>query len=237
MDNMAKMLCVEDSQEFFLYLKTVLKEHVLTHVTNLTDAFKLIQNGRNSFDLILLDVSLPDGNGIKSIGVLKDSFTTKSIPIIVISSDGDVISKVAAFGIGADDYILKPPNTEELKARIAARLRSHQAALKNTDQIEIGNITINSERMTVQINLLNGKSILVDLTPSEFKILKKLSLRPGQVFSRDQLIDEVWGISKYITQRTVDAHMSHLRKKIIKSNVKIETVLSVGYKISVIDNM
>ncbi|MBX7231459.1 MAG: response regulator transcription factor [Bdellovibrionales bacterium] len=234
---MAKLLCIEDSQEFFLYLKTVLKEHDLTHVTNLNDAFKIIQNGRNSFDLILLDVSLPDGNGIKSIGALKDSFSTKLIPIIVISSDGDVISKVAAFGIGADDYILKPPNTDELKARIAARLRSHQTEQKISDQIEIGNLSINSDRMMVQIHLLNGKSLSVDLTPSEFKLLKKLSLRPGQVFSRDQLIDEVWGISKYITQRTVDAHMSHLRKKIIKSNVKIETVLSIGYKISVINSM
>lgn len=232
---MAKILCVEDSLEFFMYLNSALKEHSLTHVSSLNEAFKMIENGRDFFDLILLDVSLPDGNGIKSISALKESFTTKSIPIIVISADGDVLNKVAAFGVGADDYIQKPPNTDELKARILARLRNHQSIQKSTNLIAIGNLSINSDKMLVQINHAANKNESVELTPSEFKLLKVLSQRPGQVYSRDQLIDEVWGISKYITQRTVDAHVSHLRKKLIHSNVKIETVLSVGYKIEVRD--
>jgi DNA-binding response OmpR family regulator len=230
---MSKILCIEDNLEFFIYLDSVLAEHALTHATSLAEAFKLIRNGRNSFELILLDISLPDGNGIKSIGAFKENPGTRSIPIIVISSDGDVISKVAAFGVGADDYIQKPPNTDELKARILARLRNTQSLQKSSNQIVVGDLAIDSERMHVRISGVNGHPEDVELTPFEFKLLRVLAQRPGQIFSRDQLIDQVWGISKFITQRTVDAHISHLRKKICNSCVKISTVLSVGYRIEV----
>lgn len=232
---MAKILCIEDNIEFYLYLSSVLKEHHLTQAANLNDAFKLVQNGRESFDLILLDVSLPDGNGIKAIAQLKESFPLKNVPIIVLSADGDVLSKVAAFGVGADDYVQKPPNSSELKARIEARLRGALTEQKDKAHIQLGDLVINSDKMCVEhTSIKTGKS-LIELTPSEFKLLKLICARPGQVFTREQLIDQVWGISKHITQRTVDAHISHLRKKLVDSSVHIETVLSVGYKAEVKD--
>ena len=233
---MAKILCVEDNIEFFLYLGSVLKEHTLTQATNLNNAFKLVQNGRESFDLILLDVSLPDGNGIKAISTLKESFPLKNIPIIILSADGDVLSKVAAFGLGADDYVQKPPNSSELKARIEARLRGSLSEQKDKAQVQVGDLVIDSDRMCVELTSVKTGKTLIELTPSEFKLLKLLCARPGQVFTRDHLIDQVWGISKHITQRTVDAHISHLRKKLIQSSVQIETILSVGYKIEVKGN-
>lgn len=234
---MAKILCIEDSVEFYLYLSNVLKEHKITHVANLNDAYKLVQNGRESFDLILLDVGLPDGNGIKAISTLKESFPLKNVPIIVLSAEGDVLSKVAAFGMGADDYIQKPPDSSELKARIEARLRGANVDQKDKNQIQIGDLVIDSDKMSVEhFSAKSGKK-LIELTPSEFKLLKLICARPGQVFSRDHLIDQVWGISKHITQRTVDAHISHLRKKLIHSCVAIETVLSVGYKVEVKDKI
>jgi len=233
---MAKILCVEDNIEFFLYLGSVLKEHTLTQATNLNNAFKLVQNGRESFDLILLDVSLPDGNGIKAISTLKESFPLKNIPIIILSADGDVLSKVAAFGLGADDYVQKPPNSSELKARIEARLRGSLSEQKDKAQVQVGDLVIDSDRMCVELTSLKTGKTLIELTPSEFKLLKLLCARPGQVFTRDHLIDQVWGISKHITQRTVDAHISHLRKKLVQSSVQIETILSVGYKIEVKGN-
>lgn len=230
---MAKILCIEDSLEFFMYLNVVLKEHKLTHATTLNNAFKLVQNGRESFDLILLDASLPDGNGIKAISTLKESFPLRTVPIVVLSADGDVLSKVASFSMGADDYIQKPPDSSELKARIEARLRGANAAQKDKSQIQIGDLVIDSDRMCVEHVNEQGARRLIELTPSEFRLLKLICGRPGQVFTRDHLIDYVWGISKHITQRTVDAHISHLRKKIAGSSVRIETVLSVGYKVEI----
>ena len=90
---MAKILCVEDSAEFYIYLTSILKEHSLTQAESLSDAFKYVQSGRDSFDLILLDISLPDGNGVKALPMLKEAMPNKAVPIIVLSSDNDIISK------------------------------------------------------------------------------------------------------------------------------------------------
>ncbi|WP_413295237.1 response regulator transcription factor [Bdellovibrio sp. HCB185ZH] len=232
---MAKILCVEDSSEFFIYLTSVLKDHSLTQAESIAEAFNIVQTGRDSFDLVLLDISLPDGNGMKILPDLKDSFKAKPVPIIILSTDDDIISKVAAFGIGADDYISKPPNSSELRARVDARLRAVKSYQQNTQQVQLGDLFIDSNRMCVEIRNPKGAS-QVELTPFEFKILKILCSRPGQVFSREQLIDQVWGVGKYVTERTVDAHVSHLRKKISDSSVKVETVLSAGYKATVKDS-
>ena len=230
---MAEILCVEDNVEFFIYLTDVLKGHRLTHARSLKDAFRLVQNGRQSFDLVLLDAGLPDGNGIRAIEGFKETFTAKVVPIIVLSADGDIISKVAAFGLGAEDYIQKPPESSELKARIEARLRWANAQENNRNQILIGDLTIDSDKMSVEQSSVKWGRKSVDLTPSEFKLLRLICSRPGQVFSRDRLIDHIWGVSKNITERTVDAHISHLRKKLRESTVRIETVLSAGYKVEV----
>ncbi len=230
---MAKILCVEDSTEFYIYLTSVLRDHTLVQAESLNDAFKLLQNGRESFDMVLLDISLPDGNGMKALPGLKETFASKVVPIIILSSDNDVISKVAAFGIGADDYISKPFDANEFRARIDARLRVAHRLQDNLSQIKIGDLSIDSNNMSVEIQNPQVGREHIQLTPYEFKILKIVSSRPGQVFSRDQLLDQVWGLGKHITQRTVDAHVSHLRKKIAKSSVSIETVLSLGYKAKV----
>ncbi|MBO9666048.1 MAG: response regulator transcription factor [Bdellovibrio sp.] len=230
---MAKILCVEDSAEFYIYLTSVLKDHTLIQAESINDAFKMVQNGRDSFDLVLLDISLPDGNGVKALPMLKDSFTSKQVPFVVISSDDDILSKVAAFGIGADDYISKPPNSSELRARIEARLRAVNAYQQNIQQVQFGDLMIDSNRMCVEWRSSQKGAVQIELTPFEFKILRMVCSRPGQVYSREQLIDQVWGVGKFVTERTVDAHVSHLRKKIADSNVKIETVLGAGYKASI----
>ncbi len=229
LDNMAKILCVEDSAEFYIYLTSVLQGHTLIQAQSLSEAFRLVQGGRETFDLVLLDISLPDGNGMKALPELKEAFATKSVPFIVLSADDDVLSKVAAFGIGADDYVSKPPNSSELRARVEARLRTASTQQQNLSQILIGDLIIDTNRMSVEIKR-DASTEQVELTPFEFKILRTVCLRPGQVYSRDQLIDQVWGHGKFVSERTVDAHVSHLRKKISNSSVKIETVLSAGYK-------
>jgi len=227
----ARILCVEDSKEFQIYLSSVLREHALIHVATIGEALRAVESGKDSFDLILLDVSLPDGNGMKALPQLKDALNNWIIPIIVISADGDTLTKVAAFGVGADDFISKPPDSSELKARVEAKLRWSNAAGAKTSIINYEDISIDLERMIVEIIGNNGQRKSIDLTPFEFKILKLLVGRPGQVFSRDHIIERIWGVGKYITPRTVDAHVSHLRVKLESSQVFIDTVLGAGYKI------
>lgn len=229
---MSKILCIEDSPEFFIYLTSVLRGHSLVQAPSISSAFSLVQNGRESFDLILLDVVLPDGNGIKILPQIRECFPSKIVPIIVLSTDNDVLSKVAAFGIGADDYISKPPDPTELRARIEAKIRSanHQSVAQS--RLTYGDLSLDADRMSVELKSVDLKSESLELTPSEFKILKLLLGHPGHVYSRDQLMDHVWGITKYVAPRTVDAHISHLRKKLARSSVQIETVLSMGYKAS-----
>lgn len=229
---MARILCIEDSQEFQVYLSSILKEHILTFVTNSNEALRITQNGKNFFDLILLDVSLPDGNGIKILPKLKETFSRRFIPIMILSSNDDIITKVAAFGVGADDYINKPPDPSELRARIDARLKTAQSFMIEKSAIEYQDIIVDLDKMTVEVLLKNEQREVLDLTPYEFKVLRLLISRPGQVYSRETIIDRVWGIDKFITSRTVDAHVSHLRKKLIHSEVQIETVLSAGYKLA-----
>jgi DNA-binding response OmpR family regulator len=229
---MARILCIEDSQEFQIYLASILKEHSITFVSNGNEALRITEGGRDHFELILLDVSLPDGNGIKILPRLKEAMSPRFVPILVLSSDSDIITKVAAFGVGADDYINKPPEPNELRARISARLRTAQSLGQEKSLLEYSDLIIDLDKMTVEILLKNNSRDSVELTPYEFKILKLLLSRPGQVYSREIIIDRVWGIDKFITSRTVDAHVSHLRKKLIKSQVQIETVLSAGYKMA-----
>lgn len=233
---MARILCIEDSQDFQVYLSSVLKEHTLSFVSNTNEALRITENGRDHFDLILLDVSLPDGNGIKILPRLKEFLSPRFVPIMILSSDSDIITKVAAFGVGADDYINKPPDPSELRARIDARLRTARTHMVAKATLEYRDIVMDLDKMSVEILLKNNKRSLIELTPFEFKILRLLISRPGQVYSREVIIDRIWGIDKFITSRTVDAHVSHLRKKLIQSDVQIETVLSAGYKLVLKEN-
>ena len=229
---MARILCIEDSKEYQIYLSSILKEHSLLFVESLQEAVRITESGRDHFELILLDVSLPDGNGIKILPQLKTTLLPALVPVIVLSSDNDILTKVAAFGVGADDYVSKPADPSELRARIEARLRSVKSQANEKSQIVYGDITIDLDKMTVEVLLKDSKREGLDLTPYEFKILRLLLSRPGQVYTRELIIDRVWGTDKFITARTVDAHVSHLRKKILKSQIQIETVLSTGYKLA-----
>ncbi|MEK6556018.1 MAG: response regulator transcription factor [Bdellovibrionota bacterium] len=232
---MSRILCIEDNKEFQIYLSSILKDYSLTYAPTIGEALRLVSNGRDSFDLILLDVNLPDGNGVKALPQLKEHNQNKMIPIIILSSDNDVLTKVAAFGLGADDYVSKPLDPNELKARIEARMRWFKSQVHEKTVVEFGDIKIDTERMVVEKIEDNGTRRNIDLTPFEFKILRLLVNRPGQVFSRDQIIERVWGLGRHVTSRTVDAHVSHLRKKMDARQVEIETVLSAGYKIGLKD--
>lgn len=230
----AQILCIEDSKEFQIYLSAALKEYTMVFAGNLNEALRIVESKRGNFDLILLDVSLPDGNGLKILPRLKEVLAPRFVPVIIISADEDVVTKVAAFGVGADDYVGKPTDINELRARIEARLRTAKVLEGEKSNVVYGDLSMDLDKMIVEVaSDVSRESI--ELTPFEFKILKLLISRPGQVYSREVIIDRVWGLDKYITTRTVDAHISHLRKKIANSQVSVETVLSTGYKLALKD--
>lgn len=227
---MNRILVIDDAQEFQVFLHSFLREYELTQASTVSEAMQILRPEKSRFDLILLDLSLPDGNGLQVLSVLRESVVYKDTPIIIVSGDSNVLTKITAFGLGADDYMIKPFDYGELKARISARLRIAKIQQKEKSQFSYGDLVIDSTRMTVSIRKSASESSTVTLTPTEYQILLLLTHRPEMVFSREVIIDCVWGAGKHVTTRTVDAHVCHLRSKLEESKVDIKTVLNYGYK-------
>lgn len=227
---MDKFLCIEDSAEYREVIKSALKGLSADFATSLAEARTLLNNAENSYDILLLDVSLPDGDGIKFLSELNlKNKNMRNIPVFIVSSDSDELSKVAAFGLGVDDYICKPFSPIELKARVEAKLRKIKDKINGNKVLLVGNIEINHHNMSLKIE--GALNPIENVTPIEFKIFALLSQNPSHILSRSQIIDNVWPLNTFITERTVDTHVSRLRKKLSASSVEIETVFGVGYKL------
>lgn len=176
-------------------------------------------------DLILLDWMLPKLSGVEVCRRLRRKDTTKGIPIIMLSARGEEEDRVTGLDIGADDYLVKPFSMPELFARIRALLRRTQANVLS-DAVVVGDLEIDTRAHRVA---RAGENI--HLGPTEFKLLEHFMRRPGQVFSREQLLDSVWGHDVYVEARTVDVHIGRLRKALKMKNREdpIRTVRSAGY--------
>ena len=230
-NSLYKILLVDDEQDILDFLSYNLKKEGFQVYTAL--------NGRDAINiakkeiphLIVLDVMMPEMDGIDTCREIRDIAGLKDVMIAFLSARNEDYSQIAGFEVGADDYIPKPPETSELKARIEAKLRWSRSISSKQRILTFQDLAIDLEKMSVEIILENGSRYLIDLTPYEFKILKLLVSRPDQVFTRDHIIERVWG-GKHLTTRTVDTHVSHLRAKIALSKVQVETVLGSGYKIS-----
>lgn len=230
---MKNILYIEDSPELFLMVREALKPHQVTQATTLRQAELALQ--QKVFDLILLDLGLPDGDGLHYLAE-KYSDQSKNLhktPLFVISGKNEVSSKVMAFAMGVDDYISKPFHHAELKARVEAKLRKSSAQIVDQEVLQLGNIKMDLARQRVLVVHHNQEEEL-PLTRLQFKLLTKLMKTPERVFSRNQLIESVWGDSTNITDRTVDTHIAHLRKKIAEASVRIETVTGEGYRLVVL---
>ena len=183
-----------------------------------------------SCDLLILDLMLPDMDGIELCRKLKSEKQTASIPIIMLTARADEIDRVLGLEIGADDYVTKPFSPRELVARVKAVLRRGgkiEEVETATNLICIGNILkIDAEKCSV---LVHDKRIA--LTTSEYKILIMLAQKPGWVFSREKILDSVWGYEKAVTDRTVDVHIRNLREKLGEAEKFIQNVRGMGYKL------
>lgn len=180
-------------------------------------------------DLILLDIMLPGKNGYEICFELRSEGIT--VPIIMVTAKSEEIDKVKGLEFGADDYISKPFGIGELMARVKAVLRRYRINGEDRNELHreklltIGSLTVYPDRFEA---FIDGKP--VSLTVKEFELLVFLASNPGIVFSRDELLDKVWGIDYMGESRTVDVHIRHLRMKLEPVNI-IETVRRKGYKI------
>lgn len=177
-------------------------------------------------DLIILDLMLPDADGLELCKYLKKKDEYLSIPIIMLTAKGEETDKVLGLELGADDYVTKPFSPKELVARVKAVLR-RKVQREESKLIKIGDLlTLNTEKYEV---LLEGEKI--ELTTTEFRILQLLSSRKGWVFTRDMILDHLWGDEKAVLDRTVDVHIKNLREKLGKAKRFIKNVRGIGYKL------
>jgi len=176
-------------------------------------------------DLVLLDLMLPGLDGIEICRKLKTDYLTRSIPIIMVTAKGEESDIVLGLGMGADDYMVKPFRPRELMARI-------RSVLRRGDFIEEGEGVVLIDELVIDINRhevkLEGKKII--LTAMEFKLLHFLASHPGQVFTRENLLNHVSSDDTFIIDRNIDVHIRSIRKKLNKHRELIETIHRVGYR-------
>jgi two-component system phosphate regulon response regulator PhoB len=179
-------------------------------------------------DLILLDWMLPGMSGIEFARRLKSDELTKGIPIIMLTARGEELDKVRGLEVGADDYVTKPFSPRELNARIKAVLR-RRAPQMTDDPIEVGGL-----RLDPTTHRVTGNGKVLDLGPTEFRLLHYLMSNPERVHSRSQVLDRVWGDRVFVEDRTVDVHIRRLRLALTETGHEdmIQTVRGVGYRFS-----
>ncbi len=233
MVNKQKILIVDDDENIAelisLYLTKECFDTVMVHDgEEALTAFDTCQP-----NLILLDLMLP---GIDGYQVCREIRTRSNVPIIMLSAKGEVFDKVLGLELGADDYIMKPFDAKELVARVKAVLRRYQAVPKTESHgedkgkcVEYPGITINLTNYSVIVDDKN-----VDMPPKELELLYFLAASPNQVFTREQLLDQIWGYEYIGDTRTVDVHIKRLREK-IKDHATwgLSTVWGIGYKFEV----
>ena len=185
----------------------------------------LILVAENDPDLIVLDWMMPQLSGIEVCRRLKSNSKTRQIPVIMLSARADEVDRVHGLETGADDYVAKPYSVIELMARVKAHLRRIRAAAVG-NRLEYGDIMLNPETHKV----FRSQSEL-KLGPTEFRLLSTFMEKPGRVWSRDQLLDRVWGRDIYVDTRTVDVHVGRLRKALCQygGDDPLRTVRGAGY--------
>lgn len=178
--------------------------------------------------LLVLDLMLPEVDGWEVCRRTRSGTAAPDLPIIMLTARDEDVDKIVGLELGADDYVTKPFNPRELVARVKALLRRTVRAPRPQTPVHVGDLTIDPARHEVTAA---GQPLV--LRPKEFDLLRALAEHQELVLSRGQLLDLVWGYDFYGETRTVDVHIAHLRKKLVASNVRIETVLGVGYKLTV----
>lgn len=227
-----KILIVDDDNNIAELISLYLtKECFDTHIVNDgEEALKAFEQYRPN--LILLDLMLP---GIDGYQVCREIRAKDNVPIIMLSAKGEIFDKVLGLELGADDYIMKPFDSKELVARVKAVLRRYQPSRQEEPQVETKYV----EYPDLVVNLSNYSVMyrgeIIDMPPKELELLYFLASSPNQVFTREQLLDHIWGYEYIGDTRTVDVHVKRLREKINDhKNWRLSTVWGIGYKFEVL---
>jgi len=224
----ARILLVDDEQPVQKLLTYPLEKDGYEVVPALDGQQALAEFERQRFDLVVLDIMLPKVDGLE---VCRQLRAKSSVPIIMLTAKAEEIDKVLGLELGADDYITKPFSMREFRSRVRAALRRAEMGERldgDEEPLERGDLRIEFAKRTVT---LRGEPI--QLTYVEFEILAVLAGGPGRVYTRDMLLDRIWGDSEFRDQRTIDVHIRHLREKIERDPRTPEyllTVRGVGYR-------
>lgn len=176
-------------------------------------------------ELIVLDIMMPEKDGMEVLREIRSNPDTRRIPVIMATAKGTEMNKIQGLDSGADDYLVKPFGVMEMISRIKAVLRRCLPS-ETEGKLSVGEITLSDEERFVTVN---GEKI--SLTYKEFELLKRFMRNPGIVFTREKLLSEIWGIDYLGESRTVDMHIKTLRQKLGDAGKRIETVIGVGYRL------
>ena len=229
MERESRILVVDDDKNICELIRLYLqKEGYTVEIAN--DGLAALEKfSQNPPAAVVLDIMLPKIDGIE---VLKRMRKAGNIPVIMLTAKGEVFDKVLGLELGADDYVVNPFDTKEVIARIKAFLRrigqNNQA--EEVKEVSYDKLTVNMTRYELKVD---GK--VVETPPKELELLNCLASHPNRVYTRDQLLDEVWGFEYYGDSRTIDVHVKRLREKLAGASDKweLKTVWGVGYKFEV----
>jgi len=219
-----QILIIEDDEKIADLVKLYLEKERFGVLVAYDGQEGLTLFQKESPTLIILDLLLPKIDGLTLAKLVRQKSNT---PIIMLTAKGEEIDKVVGLELGADDYIVKPFSPKELVARVRAVLRRAYEVKKSDQLVKVGDLEINQEKFEVK---KNGKKIT--LTRREFNLLLALAKTPGKVFSRSDLLDTVYSVDDEVFDRTIDVHITNLRRKLGDKEQKlIKTITGVGYKL------
>jgi DNA-binding response OmpR family regulator len=223
------MIAVVDDEPDIVDLVSINLERAGFEVKGFADATAFLKFlERQKPALVILDLMLPDLDGFDICRYLKSDERLAGICIIMLTAKSGETDRVVGLELGADDYVTKPFSVRELVARVKAVLRRH-AAKQTTKRIKVGgDLVIDTEKYEVTVG-----SKKIDLTSSEFRILVLLASKEGRVFTREQILDHLWGREKAVVDRTVDVHVRNIRDKLGKAAGHLKSVRGIGYKVDV----
>ena len=228
MPSKPNVLIVEDAPEFQMMITRSLSEYSVTVAPSAEDAANSLR--QKMYDILIVDVNLPNRDGFSFVGEVRGIDDYSVVPVIFLTGRSEITDKVTAFSVGGDDYLTKPFDPLELKARVDAKLKHLERRKVVNDFTKIGNIEIDHSRHRVAV-LSDGTRKEIDVTQTEFKLLCCLARRPEQVFSRDQLLVAAWGEDVRVLDRVVDTHICVLRRKLGDCGDYIKAIRGLGYKI------
>lgn len=225
---MAKILIVDDDTNINELIRLYLDKEGFQTISAFNGKEAISKFNSENPSLIILDIMMPEIDGWQ---VCREIRRTSNVPIIMLTAKGETFDKVLGLELGADDYMVKPFETKELVARVKAVLRRFENKEEDKrEEISYTNISVNLTNYELKLN-----DRIIEIPPKELELLFFLASNPNRVFTREQLLEEVWGFDYFGDSRTVDVHIKRLREKLegIEGNWQLKTVWGVGYKFEV----